>query len=368
VRNRRRHLGCCTKILKLNKVIRRIKVRKKLTIGMGSIALVLVLVAVLVIGAAASAYSPSREIDAIVSTQWLEENLSDPDLVILDVRTPFEYPGGHIPDAVNSYEGEWYINDPVPPFNCFNPYGEEFPCMELPPDEDIFANIEAAGITGDSKVVVVSRTVALVDFGPAEYAVAGATRVAVTLIYAGIENVAILDGGYDKWVAEGRETTTEVPEITPSSYDGDVNEEMFVSMDYVQDRIGRILRTKIVDSRDADVYFGVTNEPWAQYSGHIPNAKSLPVPWLWNVGVNYTTYKDTTLLEDMGAGVVGRQICGWWGCLPREIIVYCGVGGYASTNYFVLSEVLGYENVKIYDGSAQEWTWAGKPVNLYEWE
>jgi thiosulfate/3-mercaptopyruvate sulfurtransferase len=70
----------------------------------------------------------------------------------------------------------------------------------------------------------------------------------------------------------------------------------------------------------------------------------------------------------MAAGVVGRQVCGWWGCLPREIIVYCGVGGYASTNYFVLSEVLGYENVKIYDGSAQEWTWADNPVNLYEWE
>lgn len=240
--------------------------------------------------------------------------------------------------------------------------------MELPPVEDIVANIKAVGITGDSKVVVVSRTVGHELFGPAEYAVAGATRVAVTLIYAGIENVAILDGGWDKWVADGRDTTTEVPEITPSTYTADVNEAMFVSMDYVQERIGRILRCKIVDSRDADVYFGVTNEPWAQYPGHIPSAKSLPVPWLWNVDVNYTTYKDTAVLEDMAAGVVGGQVCSWWGCFPREIIIYCGVGGYASTNYFVLSEVLGYENVKIYDGSAQEWTWADNPVVLYEWE
>jgi thiosulfate/3-mercaptopyruvate sulfurtransferase len=342
-------------------------VRKKLIIGTGSITLVVVLVLVLVVGAGVQANS--QEIDPIVSTQWLEDNLGTEDLVILDVRTPPEYLGGHIPSAINSYEGDWYINDPIPPdFSCFNPLGPDFPCMELPPDEDIIANIETAGITGDSKVVVVSRTVGSELFGPAEYAVAGATRVAVTLIYAGIENVAILDGGYDKWVVEGRDTTFEVPEITPSTCDGDVNEAMFVSMDYVQERIGRILRTKIVDSRDADVYFGVTNEPWAAYAGHIPSAKSLPVPWLWNAGEDYYTYKDPAVLEDMAAGVVGGQICGWWGCFPREIIIYCGVGGYASTNYFVLSEVLGYENVKIYDGSAQEWTQAGNPVVLYEWE
>jgi thiosulfate/3-mercaptopyruvate sulfurtransferase len=340
-------------------------VRKKLIIGTGSITLVLVLILVLVVGAGVQANS--EEFSPIVSTGWLEENLEDPDLVILDVRTPFEYPGGHIPGAINSYEGNWYINDPVPPFNCFDPYGEEFPCMELPSADDLSANISAAGITGDSKVVVVSRTIDS-EFGPGVYAVAGATRVAVTLIYAGIENVAILDGGYDKWVNEERPVDYDIVTPTPSTYTADVNEAMFVSMDYVQERIGRILRSKIVDSRDADVYFGVTNEPWAQYPGHIPGAKSLPVPWLWNAGANYITYKDTGVLEDMAAGVVGRQVCGWWGCFPREIIVYCGVGGYASTNYFVLSEVLGYENVKIYDGSAQEWTWADNPVVLYEWE
>ena len=341
--------------------------RKKLIIGTGSITLVLVLVLVLVVGAGVQANS--EEFSPIVSTQWLEDNLSDPDLVILDVRTPFEYPGGHIPGAVNSYEGNWYINDPVPPdFTCFNPLGPDFPCMELPSEGDIVANIELAGITDDSKVVIVSRTVGHELFGPAEYAVAGATRVAVTLIYAGIENVAILDGGYDKWANEERPVDYDTVTPTTSTYTADVNEAMFVSMDYVQERIGRILRSKIVDSRDADVYFGVTNEPWAQYPGHIPGAKSLPVPWLWNAGANYITYKDTAVLEDMAAGVVGRQVCGWLGCFPREIIVYCGVGGYASTNYFVLSEVLGYENVKIYDGSAQEWTWADNPVVSYEWE
>jgi len=329
-------------------------VRKKLIIGTGSITLVLVLVLALVVGVGVQA---SSEIDPIVSTDWLAGNLDE--VVILDVRNPDEYGPGHIPGAINSPEWFWYTGIPFvdPP-----------PWLELPPMEDIFANISDAGITGDSLVVIVSRTVDAGPTAPAVFALAGATRVAVTLIYAGVENVAILDGGWDKWDAEGKATTPDVPVITPSGYTADVDEAMFVTMDYVEERIGRIWRSKIVDGRDVDVYFGVTLEPWCAYPGHIPSAMSLPIPWHWNIGEDYCTYKDTVVLEDMAAGVVGRQICGWWGCLPREIIVSCGVGGYASTLYFVLSEVLGYENVKIYDGSAQEWTQAGKPVVLYEWE
>jgi thiosulfate/3-mercaptopyruvate sulfurtransferase len=330
-------------------------VRRKLVIGTGSITLVLVLVAVLVVGAGVQANSP--EIDAIVSTQWLEENLEDPDLVILDVRTPDEYTAGHIPGAVNSPEADWYINPP---------FGPDVPWMELPEVDDLEVTIGNAGITGESLVVIVSRTV-----DPfALYAIAGATRVAVTLLYAGVENVAILDGGWDKWAAEGKDTSTVPVTPAPVTYEADVNEAMFVTMDYVEERIGRIWRYKIVDGRDVDVYFGVTLEYlWTAYPGHIPSATSLPVPWLCTFdeeGIG--TYKDIDVLGEMASGVVGRQVCGWWGCLPREIIATCGVGGYASTVYFVLSEVLGYENVKIYDGAAQEWTAEGKPVNLYMWD
>ena len=330
--------------------------RKKLIIGTGSITLVLVLIGVLVVGVGVQA-SP-EEFSPIVSTDWLEENLTNEDLVILDVRNPDEYGPGHIPGAINSPEWIWYINPP---------FGPDTPWMELPAEEYLLETIGNAGITDESLVVVVCRTVDSLVYGPAVYALAGATRVAVTLLYAGVENVAVLDGGYHKWAAELKETSTEPVDPTPVTYTGDVNEAMFVSMDYVEERIGRILRYKIVDGRDVDVYFGVTNEPWAQYPGHIPGATSLPVPWLWDA-TDYYTYKDIGVIGAMASGVVGRQVCGWWGCLPREIILYCGVGGYASTNYFVLSEVLGYKNVKIYDGSAQEWTWADNQVNLYEWE
>jgi thiosulfate/3-mercaptopyruvate sulfurtransferase len=332
--------------------------RRKLITLTGSITLVLALVLVLVVGGAVSANPPSRAIDPIVSTEWLQTNIGTPNLVILDVRNPDEYAAGHIAGAINSPEWMWYVS---------YPFVDPPPWLELPTVASLTATIDAAGITKNSLVVIVSRTVDSAA-GPAVYALAGATRVADTLIYAGIKNVAILDGGYDKWVAEGKATSAVPVTPTPSTYVVTVNKAMFVSMDYVKKVVdqprwwGFVRPFVIVDGRDADVYFGVTNEPWAAYPGHIPGATSLPVPWLWNLGASYSTYKDTAVLKDMAAGVVGQKF------VPREIIAYCGVGGYASTEYFVLSEVLGYRNVKIYDGSYQEWTLAGNPVNLYMWE
>lgn len=105
----------------------------------------------------------------------------------------------------------------------------------------------------------------------------------------------------------------------------------------------------------------MVTEPWCAYPGRIPTAVNLPTPNLWSITTDtegnaaYITYKDVGTLKEMASNVVGRA-------KGREIIVYCGVGGYTSTLYFVLSKVLGYKNVKFYDGSAQEWTKSGKPV------
>jgi thiosulfate/3-mercaptopyruvate sulfurtransferase len=211
--------------------------------------------------------------------------------------------------------------------------------LEVPDVADLFNVIGSAGIRRDSLVVIVTTTANPPD---PPYPLANATRVADTLIYAGVKNVAILDGGYPKWKAEDKPTDTEVPNVIPVTYRGRVNEEMFVSIEYVRRHIGRVL---IIDARDADVYFGVTIEPFADKAGHIPGAKSLPTPWMWK---SDGTYKDPEILGAMASGVMG-------GHKAKEIIVYCGVGGYASSWWFVLTQVLGYENVKLYDGAAQEW-------------
>lgn len=305
----------------------------------------------ILVGAGAQAhFPPPRAIDPIVSTEWLAANLDDPDLVIIDIR---ENADGYIPNSIS-----------VPfvvPFSAWITMKDGL-ILELPEVEDLFDTIGDAGITSDSLVVVVGG--ASGPFPLVFYALAGTTRVADTLLHAGVRKVAVLDGGYDKWAAEGRAVSTEPVTPTPVTYTGKVDKAMFVSKDYVEKKIGKSI---IVDARDADVYFGVTLEAdWTSYEGHIPSAKCLPTPWLWTFvevdGVEVGIYKDTDVLREMASGVVG------WHGFFKEIIAYCGVGGYASTTYFVLSEVLGYKNVKIYDGSAQEWTLLGAPVVLYKWE
>jgi thiosulfate/3-mercaptopyruvate sulfurtransferase len=283
-------------------------------------------------------------VSPLVSTDWLGANIGDPKLVILDVRISDDYVAGHIPNAVN-----------VPfvvPFSAWITMKDDL-LLELPDKADLFNAIGSAGIKSDSLVVVVG--------GAGDtFALAGITRVADTLLYAGVKNVAILDGGYDKWVKEGRSVSTEPVMPTLVAYTGEVNEAMFVSKEYVQDKIGKSI---IADARDADVYFGVRlEETWTSRLGHIPSAKSLPAPWLWTFAEGVGTYKNIDELREMASGIIGKDA-------SKEIIVYCGVGGYASTAWFVLQEVLGYTNVKVYDGSAQEWTRDPEaPVVRYRWE
>jgi thiosulfate/3-mercaptopyruvate sulfurtransferase len=290
-----------------------------------------------------------RTIDPIVSTDWLQDNLNQEDLIIIDIRSAKEYMAGHIPNSLNEpflnpFETKWVVSDPNGLW------------LQLPKKEDLFKTIGDLGIERHSLVVIVT---APNPDEPPFYGLANATRVADTLIYAGVKNVAILDGGYPKWVAESKPTTQDVPQVTPIEYDSKVNKEMFVSIDYVRRRIGRAV---IIDARDAEVYFGAAIEPFAPKEGHIPSARCLPTPWMWKLDPNETyTYKDTETLRAMGRGVIGKS-------KNKEIIVYCGVGGYASSWWFVLTQVLGYENVGVFDGSAQEWVMKGYDMVAFEWE
>ena len=84
------------------------------------------------------------------------------------------------------------------------------------------------------------------------------------------------------------------------AYNGKVNEELLVTEEYVKKSLKKAI---IIDARDADVYFGVTIEPYAPKAGHIPNARSLPTPWMWNED---GTYKSIDTLKEMAAGVIGQ--------------------------------------------------------------
>ncbi len=213
--------------------------------------------------------------------------------------------------------------------------------MEVPAQAELLATMGNAGIGVDSWVVVVNNTE--VNGVPPSYPRAQTTRVADTLLYAGVRKVSILDGGTTKWTREGKPLSTEVVTRTPGVYDGRVLERMFVSKEYVESTIGSA-RTVLIDARDANVYTGEVVESFAPRPGHIPTALSLPGPSVWN---DDGTFKSEEELQALVSALGVRR--------SSEVIVYCGVGGYASGWWFVLKEVLGYRNVKLYDGSAQEW-------------
>jgi thiosulfate/3-mercaptopyruvate sulfurtransferase len=253
----------------------------------------------------------TRSIDPIVSTEWLETELLEGGLVIIDIRWAEEYEAGHIPGALSV------------PFGLVSAWADsnEELLLELPAEADLFKLIGDYGMTADSKVVIVGR----VEEPPAPpYPLADAVRVAATLIYAGVRNVAVLGGGHAKWAREGGQTTNIVPEVRPIPYSSVVDRESWVSTEYVKERIGKSV---IVDARDPDQYFGVSIDPFADMRGHIPTARSLPLIWVWEKD---GTYRPVELIEQMAAGVIGKD-------KEQEVIAYCGVGGYASTWWFLLT-------------------------------
>jgi len=257
-------------------------------------------------------------------------------LIVIDIRSLQEYEAGHIPGAINVPFSSWMTTR-----NGLS--------LELPDEADLFKTIGAAGIKIDSRVIIVNKT-------DNTFPLADANRVADTLLYAGLIEVAVLDGGHDKWVREAKPLSYESVNPETVKFSNEVDKTMFVSKDYVRERLGKSI---ILDTRDPNVYFGVTREKDAARAGHIPGAKCLPAPWVWNAD---GTYKNTDELRKMAAGMTGEPG-------SQEIIIYCGVGGYTSTWWFVLTQMFGYENVKFYDGSAQEWSAdTDLPVVLYRWE
>jgi thiosulfate/3-mercaptopyruvate sulfurtransferase len=272
----------------------------------------------------------SGDLSPIVTADWLSRNLSDATLRVLDIRTQSQYSKGHIPGSLSTPFSLWAINA-----NGLS--------LEVPSDEELRDLLGRTGIDPSSTVVVVNRTET--DFSRAD-----ATRVAWTCMIAGVRRVAVLDGGYNRWVNEKRDVSIDIVHPQPRTYSGVIDRSSIASKSYILKKIGKSI---IVDTRLPQDYFGISSKP-----GHIRSAVNLPTPWVFAGDGNYLPEKE---LQEMAVGVIGTN-------KSKEIIVYCDVGGYASTWWFLLTQVLGYRNVKLYDGSLEEWTKNPQaPLGRYSW-
>lgn len=271
--------------------------------------------------------------DALVSTAWVAEHLNDTNVRIIESNEdPLLYPSGHIPNAV---EVDWTsdLNHQV--------------VRDYIGKADFEALCGRIGITPDTTVVF---------YG--DKSNWWATYAFWVFQLFGHENARIMDGGRAKWVAEGRELTREKPAIVPTRYKASQDRDD-ATQRALRDTVLAHVKTsgQLVDVRSPGEFTGEKlhmegyPQEGAVRGGHIPGAQNIP----WSRASNEDgTFKTA---EELRAIYIGEK-----SLKPEEpTIAYCRIGERSSHTWFVLSYLLGFKDVRNYDGSWTEW---GNSVGL----
>jgi thiosulfate/3-mercaptopyruvate sulfurtransferase len=271
--------------------------------------------------------------DVLVDTDWVAEHLDDDSIRIVEVdEDPSLYAEGHVPGAIGL---DWKadLQDQV---------------------ERNFLGPEAFGELMGSRGISNDHTVVL-------YGDRNNWFAAYTYWYFrhyGHDKVKLIDGPREKWVAEGRETVTDVPSYPAATF---AIHSKDCSIRAFRDEVAAALgtATHLVDVRSPQEFAGEVISPagyeqeGAQRGGHIPGAASVP----WSQAVEEDgTFKSADELRDLytAKGVISGD---------DPIIAYCRIGERSAHTWFVLHELLGEENVKNYDGSWTEWgNLVGAPI------
>jgi thiosulfate/3-mercaptopyruvate sulfurtransferase len=261
----------------------------------------------------------------LVTTEWLDEHLNDDSVAVAEVdENPDLYDEGHIAGAVKLH---WRddLQDPVE--------------RDVVDRETFERLLGERGIGNDTTVVL---------YGDKNNWFA-AYAYWYLKVY-GHGDVRILDGGRQKWIDEARELTTDVPSPERKTYTAKERDESIRAYrDQVREWLGQSNRA-LVDVRSPGEYAGDLIAPpgyeqeGAQRGGHIPTAASIP----WASAVQDDgTFKTADELKELYRGK---------GVTPdKEVTAYCRIGERSAHTWFVLRELLGYADVKNYDGSWTEW-------------
>ncbi|MCG8642238.1 MAG: sulfurtransferase [Desulfobacterales bacterium] len=272
-----------------------------------------------------SKYSQYANPTALISPDELKSIMDQDDLVIVDFRRSANYLIEHIPGAVNVWRNEEENSD--------HQYGG----MRATPEQ--FKNfLESKGISNDSLVVIYDEK--------GDY---DASRMWWIMMLYGhdLEKVRLLDGGLPAWKGSGHETTMAKPAIKRGNYIMDESKFRMDLLAEVDEVVANLTNknTVILDTRAQSEWDGSSLKSGASRKGRIPGA-----PWLeWVESVNDDwTFKNADELKQMfeEKGVTSEKL----------IIPYCQSAVRSSHTTFVLTQLLGFENVKNYDGSWIEWS------------
>jgi len=260
----------------------------------------------------------------LVTTQWLAENLTTPGLVVVESdEDVLLYETGHIPGAVKV---DWHteLNDPV--------------VRDYLEGEAFAALMSKKGI---------SRSDTIVIYGDKSNWWAAYALWVFTLF--GHEDVRLLNGGREAWIAEGRELTKEVSPRPAVDYP--VVDRVDTDIRAFKEDILPHLGKPLIDVRSPEEYTGERThmpaypEEGALRGGHIPTAKSVPWARAANEDGTFKSHSDLVELYFTGLNIKPSD----------DVITYCRIGERSSHTWFVMKYLLGVDSVKNYDGSWTEW-------------
>jgi thiosulfate/3-mercaptopyruvate sulfurtransferase len=257
--------------------------------------------------------------ELLVDTAWVQEHLEDETVRFIDVSNAESYAAGHIPGAVNVSVGS-QMTDP-----------EDSTEGQILTQDALSALMSQLGITPETTVVFYDNNNNLQS-----------ARAYWVLKYYQHEDVRIYNGGSKVWTADGQELVTDEVTVTPTEY---VAQEPDLAIrtttEYVLERIDDE-NVVMCDTRNAEEFSGT--DVRSARGGHIPGA--LNVEWVYAVDED-GTFKDAKALYDLYTGA---------GFVPdKQIITYCQTGVRGAHTWFVLRELLGFPDVRNYDGSWEEY-------------
>lgn len=264
--------------------------------------------------------------EVLVDTNWVSQHLKDSSIRVteVDYDPTTNYNMGHVPGAVLL---DWRkdLNDPV--------------TRDLLSKERLEQLLGQAGATNQTTLVLYG------DFN--NWFAAFAYWI---LKYHGVEKTVLMNGGRKKWLAEDREVTKEIPNYPKTTFKtASTNEQIRTYLDYVKSSMKKSDKV-LVDVRSPAEFTGEITAPpeypneHAQRGGHIPGAVNIP----WSQAVKEDgTFKSA---EDIAKLYQSKGVTA-----DKEVITYCRIGERSSFTWFVLKYLLGYPNVKNYDGSWTEW-------------
>ena len=276
------------------------------------------------------------ETNSLVSTDWVENHLEDDDIAIVEVNSHPEqsYLKGHIPSSIL-----WNLHKDL----------EDQIKRDIPSGTDMEKLLGNSGITNETTIIL---------YGDGNNR--SATWAFWLLRFYRHTKIKLIDGGRVKWLIEGKPVTSEIPKPEFANYQiKPPDKAIRATLSYIIKNLNRN-DLRIIDTRTIEEYLGEmasspgTPQTGISKNGRIPNSVNIQ----WTDCINPDgTVKSPQILSDMFSTN---------NTLPEnEVVAYCRLGVRASYTWFVLSEILNYQNVKNYDGSWTEWgNSIGVPIEI----